>query len=166
MSVCFFPNISLADEPLDMTAAPCVSFLSFWLRRASVCALLELAYCYDLSAASKSFSSYILLRSLFSSLRWVFSSSVLKSVISFSISASDLNIVPRSSFLLRRHKRALLRFLRSRYSSEGRNLRSYMIEALLTTSTSNTKSPHFTMSGFLASFPPFSPFFASSSLSD
>ena len=81
------------------------------------------------------------------------SSSILAfiSLISTSTSFSDFYIVPLSSFRFNRHKRALLRFFRRRYSSEGKNFLSEMSDALLTTSKSKIKSPHFTKLLFLGS---------------
>ena len=61
---------------------------------------------------------------------------------------------PRSFFRFSRHNRALLRFLSNRYSSDGKNLRIEINEALLTISTLKRKSPTFTISGFFASFLP------------
>ena len=64
----------------------------------------------------------------------------------FSRSARVLCKKPLSSLRFLRQIRALLRFLSRRYSSLGRNFRIEINEALLTRSTSNTKSPTLTIS--------------------
>ena len=96
--------------------------------------------------------SFFFLDWLLSSLSCVSSSYSRSSYSSVSTSVSDLCMVPLSFLRLSRHKRALLRFLRSRYSSGGKYLRIEINVALLTVSILNRKSPTLTISGFLGSF--------------
>ena len=96
--------------------------------------------------------SFFFLDWLLSSLSCVFWSYSRSYYSSVSTSVSDFCMEPLSFLRLSRHKRALFRFLRRRYSSGGKYLRMEINVALLTVSILNRKSPTFTISGFLGSF--------------